>query len=60
MGVWLWLVLGVILVLDLVAAATVFACWRATRAAGRLLLPTVVWLLFGRLQSIAGTALRAP
>ena len=56
----LWLVLGVILVLDLVAAAAAFAFWRASRTAGVLLSCTVAWLLFGTMLSIAGAALRAP
>jgi benzodiazapine receptor len=60
LGANLWLVLGVILVLDLVAVATTVSFWRVTRLAGLLLAPTVVWLVFGTLLSLAGTALRAP
>lgn len=50
-GAALWSVFAIILVLDLVTAAAVWASWAVSRSASVLLALVLVWCLIGTLQS---------
>lgn len=58
LGVDVWIVLGVIVLVDVVGAATAFAFWQTSRLAGALLTASVVWLVLGTASSVVGNALR--
>ena len=42
----LWLGVGIIVVLDLLVAATIAAAWPVSRTAALLLVPYLVWILY--------------
>ncbi len=58
-GRLLRVVFGVIVVLDLVTAATVWSSWRVSRIAAVLIALVLAWLLLGSAQSWSEMTLRA-
>jgi tryptophan-rich sensory protein len=57
-GALLWVVFGIILVLDIATLVAAVSAWRASRWASVILAGVLVWLLYGTVLSFGDTVLR--